>query len=124
MDFITAEVCSVLAVAGWSQRLLKKKGFLDVFQEKLTVIGTLALRLQTTIGETITSGDMGTLKVSSSTNFDPDTMEDSSQDGRSTKAGKGERVAGTTEIGLQRLMKGSNIQILRKPKVVLCSELD
>ena len=126
MAFVTAEVGTILAIAGWSQRLLQEKGFADVFQEKLTRIVTLALRLQTAIGESVISGDMQTMLISPNAIFDRDTMEDGfSQDRRSeTREADVERVAGTTDIGLQRLTKGSGIHLLRKPKVVLCSALD
>jgi hypothetical protein len=125
MAIITAEVGHVLAVAGWSQRLLDEKGILMVFHEKLARIGTLALHLQMTTGEAITSGDMKSLLILPNTNFDPGTMENGfSENGRSAKTTAGERVAGTTDIGLRRSMKGSIFQILRKPKVVLSSALD
>jgi hypothetical protein len=124
MTFILAEIGSVLAVAGWSQRFLEEQGFLEILQEKLIIIATLALRLQTAIGESVISGDMQTLLISPNKIFDPDIMEDGfSQDGGAVTEVE-ECVAGTTDIGLQRSMKGSSIQILRKPKVVLCSALD
>jgi len=125
MAFVTAEVGTILAVAGWSQRLLEEKGFLDIFQEKLTRIVTLAFRLQTAIGESVISGDMQTMLISPNATFDRDIMEDGfSQDERNAKREPEERVAGTTDIGLQWSTKGSAIHLLRKPKVVLCSALD
>jgi hypothetical protein len=125
MAFVTAEIGNILVVAGWSQRLLKEQGFLEIFQEKLSIIGTLALRLQTTFGESIISGDMHTLIISQNARFDPDTMEDGfSHNGQSPKTGVRERVAGTTDLGLERTMKGLGTQMLRKPKVVLSSVLD
>lgn len=124
MTFITAEIDSVLTVAGWSQQLLKKQGLLDILQNRLTIIGTLALRLQTTIGENVISGDMRTVVIAPDAHFDPERMDDGfSQDGRNTTTG-GERVACTTDIGLERSAKSSGIQILRKPKIVLCSALE
>jgi hypothetical protein len=126
MAIITAGVGHILAVAGWSQRLLNEQGFLAVFHEKLARIGTLALRLQTTVGEAITSGDMRSLSILPNANFDPNIMEDGFLENRrsaETPTLAGERVAGTTDIGLQRSMKGSIFQVLRKPKVVLCSAL-
>jgi len=35
----------------------------------------------------------------------------------------GERVGGTTDIGLRRVVKGCQPEMLLKPKVVLCSAL-
>ena len=125
LAFVVAEVDTILAIAGWSQRLLEEKGFSDIFQEKLTRIVTLALRLQTAIGESVISGEMQTILISPDATFDRDIMEDGfSQNERTAEREVEERVAGTTDIGLQRSTKGSGIHLLRKPKVVLCSALD
>jgi hypothetical protein len=124
MTFITAQIDGVLTVAGLSQKLLKEQGLLDILQERLTAIGTLALRLQTAIGENVISGDIHTMLIAPNAHFDAEKMDDGfSQDGRNTAA-CGERVACTTDIGLQRSAKDSGIQILRKPKIVLYSALE
>lgn len=95
-----------------------------MFRERLEIIANLVLRLQAAVGEDVTSGDMKTYTVASNVEFNPSTMDDVFSEGRgSPSAERGGRVAGTTDIGLQRSVRGSDPVIVSKPKVVLCSAL-
>jgi hypothetical protein len=97
---------------------------MDKFLGGLTIIVNAVLRLQAAVGEDVTSGDLGTHVVLSNTEFDPLTMDDGlPQDREAPVTGRGECVAGTTDIGLHRSVKGSSLLVLSKPKVVLCSAL-
>lgn len=127
LTLLSDELMDVLVLAGWSRRRLKEQEFLEKFKESLTIIANTVLRLQTAVGEDVTSGDLTPYIVLSNAEFDPHTMEDGfpqDREGHGPATGRlGERVAGTTDIGLRRSVKGSAFFDLSKPKVVLCSAL-
>ena len=125
LDLIGKEITNVLAAAGFPRRRLKEIKFLEKFQGGLTIITKAIIRLQTAVGEDVTSGDLATHVILSNTEFDPRTMEDGFTRvcDRETQVTERECVAGTTDIGLHRSVRGSSLLILSKPKVVLCSAL-
>jgi hypothetical protein len=128
LDSLGNEIANILVLAGLPRRRLKELKFLEKFQGGLTIIVKAILRLQAAVGEDVTSGDLATHIVLSNIEFDPQMMDDGFTRVRDREletplvTGR-ECVAGTTDIGLHRSVKGSNPLILSKPKVVLCSAL-
>lgn len=125
-------VLNVLIVSGFrcpdevskvdARRRLRVKG--------LTGIVDMALRLNTAIGEEVTSMDIIPLIIPARTSFDPATMDDyygGYPDGTTIPgAMKDGSVIGTVGMGLQRLSSGGTIpsvKILLRPKVVLMSTM-
>jgi hypothetical protein len=94
----------------------------------------LILRLRKGVGEDITSAHIHAKRVRAGETFNSRLMDDTYADDRRntgqvrgvfspTSASSGEKVAGTTELGLVRFVKGHQPSLLLKPKVVLCSAL-
>jgi hypothetical protein len=123
LNFLAEEIANVLALTGWSRRRLNEQNLLDKFQIRLAIIVNMVLRLRTAVGEDVTSGDLKTYTVLSNTEFDRRIMDDGFPQDRGGPVTATGCVAGTTDIGLQRSVKGSSPLILSKPKVVLCSTL-
>lgn len=88
------------------------------------MIVSTALHLNRIFGEEITSCDLGTVRVSTGSPFDPATAEDIGGEVGSRKAA--DVVLCTTEVGLIRTArdaKGAKVEetLLLKPKVALQS---
>ncbi|KAN0081721.1 hypothetical protein V8E55_009345 [Tylopilus felleus] len=103
------------------------------FAEKLSFLVSLAMRVNKIVGEDVTSGDFEVLAVPPATAFDVTAMEDSYDDGRSSKA-KGNnipKVLCATDLGLRKKtrmgMTGEKqweTKVLLKPKVALESVIE
>ena len=118
--YITKHLLYVLKVAGYSQ--VDQEGPFARFQERLSVITSLALRLQTAVGVAITSMDLEPYVVPPKTTFDASVMEDTFASGSQSVVV--ERIVGTTELGLKQLpVDGSRYVVLLKAKVILHSAL-
>lgn len=118
------EVGEVFLITGYSTRQLKKHNFMDKFRERLEAVGKLAYRIQEAIGEGITSDDFCISIIGVGERFDPTIMDNTFlQDGSNSI---GERVAGTTDLGLiiQATARTSIPTILKKPKAVLSSAFE
>lgn len=126
MAIVVAEVVNVLVLAGFPQTRLKESGFIGKFKERLVMIVKVALRIHEAIGEGITSGDIRTLVVPLGEAFHPQFMDDAFSENTLANAREapGQQIIGTTDIGLQRVTRGSASNILKKPKVVLSSALE
>jgi hypothetical protein len=131
---VVDELVHVLTVAGWAQQEDKKASLIGMFRERLSMIADLTIRLRKGIGEDITSAHIDPKRFRAGEKFDSRTMDDTYADDRRngeqvrgvdglSEASSGEKVAGTTEIGLVRVVKGHQPEVLLKPKVVLCSAL-
>ena len=127
MSSLTNGLVDVLILFGWVQQERKDEGLFERFQERMIKIVELALHLRQGIGEDITSAHIEAVQFRPNFTFDPNIMDDTYAEDRKVEGGgprrPSERVAGTTEIGLQRLVKGRQPEMLLKPKVVLCSAL-
>ncbi|KAF5374678.1 hypothetical protein D9615_008988 [Tricholomella constricta] len=126
LRWITHCTAETLVLAGWSPP--ESSRFPDNLQDRLSVIINLALRLRTAIGENITSIDILPITVEQGSEFNPETMDDTYAEdkGPFRKSKAGERVAGSTELGLcSRIKVDEDFQggMLLKPKVILCSVL-
>jgi hypothetical protein len=138
--YIVRGLVDVLTVAGWAAQENKNAALIAKFQERLSIIVNLTLELRKGIGEDITSAYIAPQLFSYGEKFDAHVMDDTYADNRRSgeqvhgEAGEGgsssvssgeEVVAGTTEIGLARAVKGQwyQFEVMLKPKVVLCSAL-
>lgn len=114
----------VLVVAGWpNEKPITEVGF--SFVDAISTIVDLSLRINTTIGEEITSMDIQPINVYPQTRYNPVTMDDvfthkKKVDKTTTCI---DRVAATTDMGLQTVWMERNAgiggRIFLKPKVVL-----
>lgn len=112
--FVTESLVCALHVAGWSETGPEAEKMLAAFDERLSMIVKVALRLNTTLGE-----DWEAITVQPDEAFDPETMDDAYDEYEETEVI--ERVVCTTDIGLTALSeRGTNV----KPKVVIRSMLD
>lgn len=137
-DFATNAVVKglvdVLIIAGWARHEDREQALMSTFRERVSMFVDLTLRLRKGIGEDITSTHITPKWLRSGEKFDSHIMDDTYADDRRngkhvrglsspSSTGSGEKVAGTTEIGLVRVVKGRQPEVLLKPKVVLCSAL-
>lgn len=112
--FVTKSLVCVLHVAGWSETGPEAEKTLAAFDERLSMIVKVALRLNTTLEE-----DWEATTAQPDEAFDPETMDDAYDEYEET--GVIERVVCTTDIGLTALSEhGTNV----KPKVVIRSMLE
>lgn len=132
-NYIVDGLVHVLTIAGWVQDN-KKTALINMFQGRVSMIVDLTIRLRKGTGEDITSATINLKRFHSGEKFDSRVMDDTYADDRRNGeqmgsvfsprlVSSGERVAGTTEIGLVRVVKGRQPEELLKPKVVLCSAL-
>jgi hypothetical protein len=95
------------------------------FNQKMTIIARMALHLNEVIGEEITSCELKAISMPYGAAFNWRTMEDGYDDGRwhAVPASESPKVLCTTELGLQKELKGYNgewqREVLTKPKVAL-----
>ena len=82
-------------------------------------ITTLAIRLQSAVGESITSMDLEPYILPPDMAFDTSRME--SDDGCEAQGGK---IVGTTGLGLTQSLGGKDRTVLVKAKVLMHSALD
>ncbi|KAI6116620.1 hypothetical protein EDD16DRAFT_1863630 [Pisolithus croceorrhizus] len=109
---IIRELRAVLIVAGCSDEELSTE-----FEKDLLEIATLAIRVQTAIGESITSMDLEPYILPPGIPFDAALME---EEGGSRAQGK--KTVGSTGLGLAQLVDGDRT-ILVRSKVLLDSAL-
>lgn len=113
----------LLSLAGWPSHYAENRDFLGLFEESVDRIATLALRLHKVIGEDIVSGELKPAIAYPNTSFDEEAMDNSfPDDERLNDKMETDRVCGTTYFGLWRVV-GSEVTVLRRPKVVLSSGL-
>ncbi|RDB20572.1 hypothetical protein Hypma_012272 [Hypsizygus marmoreus] len=125
---IVDALTKVLVVAGCSKQETNPNAFFEKFKERLSMIINLTTRLQSAVGQEITSTDIHPWVFSAGEVFDPSTMDDTYGEERKSTSSQGirRRIAGTTELGLFKRTKyagGTRTDMLLKPKVVLCSAL-
>ena len=108
-DFLEDNLIDALHVAGWAEVGPEARETLAVFDERLTMIGKLALRLNRTLGE-----DWEAAVASPDQKFEPKKMEDAYEDETEGE----DYVVCTTDVGLRAVDGGGAIV---KPKVVLRS---
>jgi hypothetical protein len=110
-------------------------GLSSKFTDKISLLVSLAIRVNKIIGEDVTSGDFEVLAVPPATAFDGATMEDSYDDASSPSARGGTmpKVLCATDLGLRKKTrvgmvgekeKQWEIKMLLKPKVALESVVD
>jgi hypothetical protein len=128
LSFLVDRVTEVLIVSGWSAHGSSARPGFNI--ERLSVIVDLALRINTAIGEVITSVDIYPLEFRAGVKFDQETMDDTYADGGQGQGhdivANTDFVAGTTDLGLRRTSRepGTGIprgNVLLKPKVILRS---
>lgn len=116
---------NVVIVAGWPiERRIEVPISLS---DAISTIVDLTLRINTALGQEITSMDIHPIGVRPETKFDPAVMDNtfaSSRKSVATNTGDGSLVVGTTDVGLQMApIEGENgkiySRIFLKPKVVL-----
>lgn len=125
------QVTEVLVVAGWPAHGSDTEPGFNL--ERLTMVVDLALRLNAAIGEDITSVDILPVTFRAGVKFDSNRMDDTYA--ADIRKGSGydavavaDLVAGTTDLGLQRITREpgtghSRTDILLKPKVILHSAI-
>ena len=124
-DIIANNLADVL-IAGGSHESSKK--VLEMvsarFNDGITTVANLALRLNRTIGEEVTSCDLGVVYVPEGVAFVPEDMEDIGGE-NGAHPSKADKVLCTTDLGLQQGAKGADGNrisvLLLKPKVVMKS---
>ncbi|RDB20570.1 hypothetical protein Hypma_012274 [Hypsizygus marmoreus] len=121
-------LADIMVVAGCSLEDAYSNAFYARFQERLSMVVDLTIRLRTAIGENITSMDLLPYIFDPRTDFDPNLMADTYEDERDSDRSHrvNEKVAGTTELGLMRRTKGQAgfvDSVLLKPKIILYSAL-
>ena len=107
-NFLKDNLIDALHVAGWAEIGPEAHNTLAAFEERLTMIVKLALRLNRTLGE-----DWEAAVASPGQKFEPKKMEDAYDD---ETAGE-DYVVCTTDVGLRAADGGAIV----KPKVVLRS---
>ncbi|KAG5644297.1 hypothetical protein DXG03_008715 [Asterophora parasitica] len=100
----------------------------DNLQSRLSMIVTLMLCLRTAIGESVTSMDIMPCIIKEGSEFNPEVMDDTYADerGPAGRSKDGERVAGSTELGLRSLVRinqSTQEALMLKHKVILSSAL-
>lgn len=99
------------------------------FDERISILVTMALRLNEVIGEEITSCELKAISSPCGTAFNAKTMDDGYDDGKWTGLSpESTQILCTTELGLQKEVKRSDDgkplwqrKVLAKPKVALNS---
>ncbi|RDB20642.1 hypothetical protein Hypma_012283 [Hypsizygus marmoreus] len=112
MEFVFQNLVDTLIVCGWIEVESTRRRKLADFQERLTLVVWLALRLNASIGD-----ELEALLVHPTEQFNPETMEDA-YEGEELDRWE-DTVVCTTDIGLKMATRG----IILKPKVVLRSTI-
>lgn len=129
--YLLENLAFTLVIAGCGQSDAHTQMFFAHLQERLSTIVNHVLRLRNAIGKDITSMDLKPFTVPPQSAFVFDTMEDTYGEARKVGgAGRSphvsEKVAGTTEFGVRKCVKGTKgieESILLKAKVIFCSAL-
>lgn len=126
LTLLAGYLAGVLSTAGCDKNHQEASDIIyNKFGNKLKAIVDLALQLNQTLGEEITSSDMAVSQVPGDIEFDRLTMDVDGGQHPFQKAT--DRVLCTTELGLNRKVKvtgNSEQMILLKPKVALESVVD
>ena len=115
----------IFKIAGWT---IGSQDNLNAFEQKLPAIFKAIEDLRVALGEKVTSIDLEVNVASPGSVFDHRWMEDGYGDARQGNTNKsGEFIAGTTGIGLKKVIPSSSGEELFEnvlpPKVVLVSTL-
>jgi len=124
---LSEAIVDVLVAAGCRQstRTQVRNQLAERFNQKMKIIVRMALHLNEIIGEQITSCELKVISMPYGVAFNSSTMEDGYDDGRwhAVPASESPKVLCTTELGLQKELKGYNgewqREVLTKPKVAL-----
>ncbi|KAG5644290.1 hypothetical protein DXG03_008708 [Asterophora parasitica] len=106
--YMIRRVEDVLSLAGWPKHRPENSRLLEQFEEKLDGLVTMALRLHRALGEDIVSGELKAQFIYPNTRFDEMAMDEAFQG----------------EQGIIDGMSGNQVDVLRKPKVVLATVLE
>ena len=119
-------VDALLSAGCQSTRTQVRERLTKRFNKKMSVITMMALRLNQIIGEEVTSCELEVVSIPYGVAFNPKTMDDAYDDGKwHGLASESPQVLCTTELGLQKEVKGYDGEwekaVLTKPKVSLDS---
>ncbi|KAG6918258.1 hypothetical protein DXG01_015632 [Tephrocybe rancida] len=120
--YLHRRIRDVLSLAGWPSHIPSNQAFLERFKDRIEHIVRLSLKLHRVASEDMTSRELRTRMVYPEEKFDGSVMDEAFPDEMNRGERTGERVSGTTDLGLMRIV-GSESRILRKPKVVVLSAL-
>ncbi|KAG6331425.1 hypothetical protein ID866_7666 [Astraeus odoratus] len=137
-SLLTAKIFSgladILLVAGCNASQSELVAALSAkFNEKVSFLVSLSMRINKIIGEDVTSGDLEILTVPPAATFDSSAMEDVYNEGTPGRPGVGTKVLCTTDLGLRKRVRVAvtgdkekhwAITTLLKPKVALESVVD
>ncbi|KAH7883466.1 hypothetical protein F5I97DRAFT_1815020 [Phlebopus sp. FC_14] len=134
---ITTGLSDILLAAGCSASQAElAKALSDKFTEKISILVSLAIRVNKIIGEDVTSGNLEVLAVHPAAPFNAEAMEDSYDDGvsaRSARSTDTAKVLCATDLGLRKRTRVAvtgekekqwEMTLLLKPKVALESVVD
>jgi hypothetical protein len=99
---------NILTLSGWSKDCLLTRSIMESFEDKLSIIATLAIRLHVMLGEDRSHERLERFLIPPGTDFDDDGANE---------------VVCTSDIGLQRVTR-DGITVILKPNVIVPAVLE
>ena len=94
---------------------------MESFEDKLSIVATLAIHLQLTLGEDRSPERLETFLIPPGTDFNGELMDDGYAE--ENESDDGDNVVCTSDIGLRRVTR-DGINVIVKPKVILPAVLE
>jgi hypothetical protein len=114
VEFMCSSLLNILTLSGWSKDCPLTRSIMESFEDRLSVVATLAIHLHVMLGEDRSPERLGTFLIPPGTDFDDEFMDDDYAEESDSDNG----VVCTSDIGLRRVTR-DRIHVIVKPKVIV-----
>ncbi|EDR07696.1 smc-domain containing protein [Laccaria bicolor S238N-H82] len=121
IEFMCSSLLNILVLSGWSKDCPLTRSIMESFEDKLSIVATLAIRLHVMLGEDRSPERLETLFIPPGTDFDDEFMDNDYAEGN--ESDDGDEVVCTSDIGLRRVTR-DGINVIVKPKVIVPAVLE
>jgi hypothetical protein len=122
IEFMCSSLLNILTLSGWSKDSPLTRSIMESFEDKLSIVATLAIRLHVMLGEERSPERLETFLILPGTDFDDDHMDNDYGEENESDYGDDEVVC-TSDIGLRRVAR-DGINVILKPKVIVPAVLE
>ncbi|EDR06453.1 uncharacterized protein LACBIDRAFT_300148 [Laccaria bicolor S238N-H82] len=122
VDFMCSSFLDILTLSGWSKDCPLTRSVMESFQDNLSIVATLAIRLHVMLGEDRSPERLETFLIPPGTDFDDEFMNDGYAEENDSDDRDNEVVC-TSDIGLRRVTR-DGLKVIVKPKVIVPAVLE
>ena len=122
VEFMCSSLLDILTLSGWSKDFPLTRSIMEAFEDKLSIVATLAIHLHVMLGEDRSPERLETFLIQPGTDVDDEFMDNDYAEENESDDGDNEVVC-TSDIGLRRVTR-DGMNVIVKPKVIVPAVLE